>query len=103
MEQFNDQNFDKEVLNSEKVVLVDFWKPGCGPCETISPIIEEINQELKEVKVGKLNVMENPEIAKKYKIMAVPTLIIFKNGKAKERATGLRSKEVIINKIKSLL
>ncbi len=97
------QNFE-EVINSKEPVLIDFWSPGCPPCEMIAPIIEEIDKEFKEkVKVGKVNVRENPDLAQKYEIMGVPTLIIFKEAELKERATGLRSKEVIENKLKSLL
>lgn len=100
----NHQNFEQEVIKSDKPVLVDFWKPGCGPCITIKPIIEEIAQEFEgKAKVGRLNVAQNPQIAKNYKIMAVPTLIIFKDGEPKERAVGLRSKQVIADKLKSLV
>lgn len=104
MLEFHDENFKEEVLESEKPVLVDFWKPGCGPCEQVAPIVEKVEEEMGEkAKVGKLNVLKNPETAKNYKIMGVPTLIIFKDGEAEEKAIGTRSKEVIVNKINSLL
>lgn len=100
----NDQNFEEDVIKSDKLVLVDFWLPGCGPCSAMMPVIEEIAREFAgKAKVGKLNVSENSETAKHYKIIGVPTLIIFKNGEAVERATGLRPKQVIIDKLNSLI
>lgn len=99
-----DQNFEQEVIKSGKLVLVDFWSPTCSPCLILGPIIEEIAKEFEgKAKVGKLNVMENPETAKKYEIVGIPTIIIFKEGEIKERATGLKPKEVIVNKLNSLL
>ncbi len=104
MLELNDQNFEKEVLKSEKVVLVDFWRPGCKPCFMMEPIIEEMAKEFEgRVQVGKLNIFENPEAAKVYGIPATPTLIIFKEGKPIERAVGLRPKQVLIDKLNSLL
>lgn len=104
MLELTDQNFEQEVIKSDTPVLVDFWAPGCPPCEMIKPIIEEIAKEFEgKAKVEKLNVAENPEIAQQYKIMGVPTLIIFKNGKGIKRATGLKPKEVIVNALNSML
>lgn len=104
MLELDDQNFEKEVLKSEKLVLVDFWRPGCGPCLAIEPVIEEVAKEFKDqVVVGKLNIMEGPETARAYGIPATPTLIIFKNGKAIEKAVGLRPKQILIDKLNSLL
>lgn len=101
---FDKENFKPQVLESDKPVLVDFWSPGCGPCQIMEPIIKELAEYFEgRAKVGKLNVLKNPEIAQKYRIMGVPTLIIFKNGELKERATGMRSKKVIVDKINSLL
>lgn len=97
----NSQNFKEKVIDSKKLFLVDFWAPGCPPCKIMSPIVEEIEKELK-VRLGKVNIKENPQLAQEYKVMAVPTLIIFKEGEAKERATGLRSKKVVSEKLKSL-
>ena len=103
MLELNDENFEKEVLESKQLVLVDFWMPGCKACLTITPIIEEVSRELKSrVKVGKLNLAENPETAKTYKIPAVPTLIIFKDGQPIEKAVGVRPKQVLIDKLNSL-
>ena len=104
MLELNDQNFEKEVLKSEKVALVDFWRPGCKPCVMLEPIVEELAKEFEgRVVVGKLNIFENPEAARIYKIPATPTLIIFKEGKPIERAVGLRLKQALIDKLNSLL
>ena len=104
MDELTNQNFEKEVIKSDKPVLVDFWSPACPPCLVIAQIIEEIAKEFEgKAKFGKLNVMENPDIASQYKIMGTPTLIIFKNGEPIERATGLRSKETIIDKLNSTI
>jgi thioredoxin 1 len=104
MIELNDQNFEEEVLKSEKLVLVIFWSPGCRPCLTMEPIIEEIAKEFEgRIEVGKLNIIENLEIAKKYGIPATPTIIIFKSGEPIERAVGLRPKQALIDKLNSLL
>lgn len=92
------ENFEKEVLKSEKPVLVDFYADWCGPCNAMAPVIEELAKELEEkVKVGKINVDENPDIAVEYNVMSIPTLIVFKNGKEEKRLVGLRNKEELIN------
>ena len=92
------ENFEKEVLKSEKPVLVDFYADWCGPCNAMSPVIEELAKELEgKVKVGKINVDENPDIAVEYNVMSIPTLIVFKNGKEEKRLVGLRNKEELIN------
>lgn len=93
-QQFTDQNFEQEVLKSEKPVLVDFWAVWCGPCQMMGPIIEELAEEVKDkYKVGKLNVDENRETAAKFSIMSIPTLIIFKNGEAVKQLVGVQAKE----------
>ena len=102
MLELSDKNFKKEVLESKTPVLVGFWRPGCSACSSLSFLFEEVEREVKsKAKVGKLNIWENPIIAKEFKIPAVPTLIIFKNGKAEEKAIGLRSKEILIKKLSS--
>ena len=92
------ENFEKEVLKSEKPVLVDFYADWCGPCNAMAPVIEELATELDEkAKVGKINVDENSDIAVEYNVMSIPTLIIFKNGKEEKRLVGLRDKEELLN------
>jgi len=93
---FADDSFDKEILNGVVPVLVDFWAPWCGPCQTMGPIISELAEEMNgKVKIGKLNVEENPETAQKFSVMSIPTLIIFKNGKEIKRLVGLQAKETL--------
>ena len=92
----SNENFNKEVLNSEKPVLVDFWATWCGPCKMIAPIISEISEEFNnKVKVGKVNVDEEKELAIKYGISSIPTLVIFKDGKIAKTLIGFRAKEEI--------
>lgn len=92
------ENFEKEVLKSEKPVLVDFYADWCGPCNAMAPVIEEVATELDgKAKVGKINVDENSDIAVEYNVMSIPTLIIFQNGKEEKRLVGLRDKEELLN------
>ncbi|UCD39121.1 MAG: thioredoxin [Fidelibacterota bacterium] len=87
--EFSDQNFDEKVLTSEQPVLVDFWAEWCGPCHMIAPTIEEVAAEYKDkVVVGKLNVDHHPEIAAKYGIRSIPSLLIFKNGQVDNQIVG---------------
>ena len=99
----NDKNFDKEVLESKIPFLVDFWAPWCGPCQMITPIIEELAKENDgKIKVGKLNVDENPSVAGKYGVMSIPTVILFKEGKEIGRKVGFEGKEKLISLIKQI-
>ena len=93
---FNENNFKEEVLNNEGVVIVDFYADWCGPCKIMSPIIDEIAEKnFENVKVGKVNVDENPELAIKYDVMSIPTIIIFKNGEEAKTFIGVTDKEII--------
>ena len=89
------QNFNKEVLESEKPVLLDFWATWCGPCRMIAPVVEEIAAERSDIVVGKVNVDEQPELAQKFQIMSIPTLIVIKNGKITAQKVGVQPKAVI--------
>jgi len=93
----NNHNFQEEVVNSEKKVLLDFWAPWCGPCQMVLPIIEEIANERTDIKVGKINVDENPELAKQFRVMSIPTLIVMEKGDVLNRVTGYRPKEDILD------
>ena len=86
------QNFETEVLQSEKPVLLDFWAPWCGPCRMVGPVIEELAEECDEIKFAKLNVDDETELAEKYNIMSIPTLVLFKSGEVAKRVTGARGK-----------
>ena len=100
----DDENFEKEVLNRKGLFLVDFWSHTCAPCQRMNLVLDNVAKELEgRVGFGKLNIFEQPQIAKRYKIPATPTIIIFKNGKPIERAVGLRSEQVLINKLNSLI
>ncbi len=89
-------NFEAEVINSELPVLVDFWADWCGPCRMLSPIVEEIARERPDIKVGKINVDEESELAQKYGVMSIPTVILFHGGQVREKSVGLVPKESIL-------
>lgn len=89
-------NFQEEVINSEKPVLLDFWASWCGPCRMVSPIVDEIAQERPDIKVCKVNVEEQRELAAAFKVMSIPTLVVMKGGKIINRALGARPKEQIL-------
>ena len=92
----NKNNFQNEVMNSDKTVLLDFWAPWCAPCRMVVPIIEEIAGERPDIKVGKINVDEQPELASKFGIMSIPTLVVMKNGKIVQQVSGARPKNAIL-------
>ena len=89
------ENFDSEVLKAEGTVLVDFWATWCGPCRMLSPIVDEVASEHPDVKVGKVNVDEQPELAQQFGIMSIPTLLVFKNGEKVQESVGLIPKEKV--------
>ena len=94
------ENFESEVLNSEKPVLVDFWASWCGPCRMLSPIVDEIAEEVQTIKVGKVNVDEQQDLAGKFGVMSIPTLILFKNGQPVNKSVGAKSKAALLDFIK---
>lgn len=92
----NKNNFNQEVLNSDKPVLIDFWAPWCGPCRMVVPLVEEIAKERSDIKVVKINVDEEQELAMQFGVMSIPTLVVMKNGKIVKQVTGARPKAQIL-------
>ena len=92
----NKNNFQDEVMNSDKKVLLDFWAPWCGPCRMVVPLVEDIAVERPDIKVGKINVDENPELASRFGIMSIPTLLVMENGQIVNKAMGARPKKAIL-------
>lgn len=98
--ELNNENFETEVLQSEKPVLIDFWASWCGPCRMMSPVVDEIAETMGEkVKVCKVNIDENQELAEKYEVMTIPTFLVIKNGKESGRTIGVQPKEDILSLI----
>ena len=95
----NSQNFEEEVIKSEKPVLIDFYADWCGPCKMLSPIIDEIAEENSEIKVVKVNVDDSQDLAMKYQVMSIPTLVVIKNGEEVNRSVGLIDKSQVLNLI----
>lgn len=91
------ENFEAEVLKSVQPVLLDFWAAWCGPCRMLSPIVDEVAEERSDIKVGKVNVDEQPELAGQFDVMSIPTLLVFENGKLVNRAVGARPKSGVLS------
>ena len=89
-------NFNEEILRSDKPVLLDFWAPWCGPCRMVLPLVEEIAAERSDIKVGKVNVDEQPELAARFGVMSIPTLVVLRDGEIVNQATGARPKSDIL-------
>ena len=92
----NQSNFQNEVMNSDKPVLLDFWAPWCGPCRMVVPIVEEIARERSDIKVGKINVDDNPELAGQFGVMSIPTLVVMKSGMIVNQSMGAKPKSAIL-------
>ena len=94
------ENYAQEVLNSDKPVLLDFWAPWCAPCRMVLPIVEEIAAERSDIKVGKVNVDEQMALARQFKVMSIPTLVVMRNGQVAKKTTGALSKDEILELLK---
>lgn len=93
------ENFEQEVMSSDKPVLIDFWASWCGPCRMLSPVVDEVAEETTSVKVGKVNVDEQPDLARIYNVMSIPTLVFIKGGKVVDQSVGVVPKKNIVNMI----
>lgn len=98
--QITKENFQAEVMESKAPVLLDFWASWCGPCRMVSPILDEIAEETPDIKVGKVNVDEQPELAMSFQVMSIPTLVVMKDGKVAEQSIGVQPKAQILSMIK---
>lgn len=102
--EFTDANFKQEVLQSDKVTLIDLWAEWCGPCRMMTPIVDELSTEYNgRAVIGKLNVDDNPEVPTEYNVRGIPTFLLFKNGELKEKIVGMQTKQALQNKIEALL
>lgn len=97
--EITNDNFNEEVLQSDKPVLVDFWASWCGPCKMVSPLIDQISNERDDIKVGKVNVDEQPDLAQQFQVMSIPTIMAFKDGELVKRQVGAVPKEAILKMV----
>lgn len=95
------ENFDTEVLQADKTVLIDFWAAWCGPCQMLMPTIEELADEVKDAKICKINVDEQPELAEQFNVMTIPTLVVIRDGKILSRSSGVISKQEILSRLQA--
>ncbi|MCR5698043.1 MAG: thioredoxin [Treponemataceae bacterium] len=95
--ELNEKNFEDEVLKSDKPVLIDFWATWCGPCKMLSPLVDQLAEETDKVKVGKVNVDDEEDLAVKYQVSSIPTLMLFKNGKCEKQSVGFISKDQLLD------
>lgn len=93
-------NFQSEVIESEKTVLLDFWAPWCGPCRILSPVVDQVSNEVADIKVGKVNIDEEQELAQAFGVMSIPTLAVLKGGKVVNKAVGVQPKRAILEMVK---
>ncbi|MFA5133546.1 MAG: thioredoxin [Patescibacteria group bacterium] len=101
--ELNSKNFNKEVMESKEPVLVDFWASWCGPCKMMAPVVEELSGEMKGIKIAKLNIEDEEQIANNFGIMSIPSFLIFKNGKVTDQASGVMPKEKLASFIKNAI
>ena len=103
-QEFADANFQQEVLDTEKVTVIDLWAEWCGPCRIMSPVVEELAEQYKDrAIIGKLNIDHNPEVPTQYNVRGIPTFLIFKNGELKEKIVGAQTKKFLQDKIDAYL
>lgn len=96
VEHVTKENFDSEVMQSEKPVFIDFWASWCGPCQMVAPVVEELSEEIPDVKFAKVNVDEQPELARQFQVMSIPTMVLLKKGKVVDTTVGAQPKEDIV-------